>query len=280
MRFSRVLALVAAVLFVALPVVAEEGERADVDHFPDEWFWGEPEQQAVHQAMVGKRFSGDLPLADVPLEEVSTKAALDRDKIVLIDFWATWCGPCLNAIPTINGLAKKHADDGVFVLGICGERGSETMHETAAEHGMAYATGADADGINAEAWNVMWWPTYALIDRDGIIRAVGLKTEHVGDALAALVEEQPYSPTNAKSNPHNADIVIDVLENGDYSIAGEKVPQESLRARLSELTDDLAGASIVVRADTSVAFEHVVETIDRLKEAGVTNVSMAAAAEE
>ena len=87
---------------------------------------------------------------------------------------------------------EKYGDQGVEVMGVCSSsNGSEKMEASAKEHNMAYPTVRDNGTASAEAWNVMWWPTYALIDRDGIVRALGLRTDKVELALMTLLKEQP-----------------------------------------------------------------------------------------
>src|SRR5262245_4046592 len=58
-----------------------------------------------------------------------------RGKIVVLDFWATWCGPCIASIPHNNELQKKYAGKVVFI-GVCAVNGGEKMAETAKEKGM------------------------------------------------------------------------------------------------------------------------------------------------
>ena len=50
-----------------------------------------------------------------------------KGKIVVLDFWATWCGPCLASIPHTNELMEKYADKGVVIIGVCAKRGAEKL---------------------------------------------------------------------------------------------------------------------------------------------------------
>jgi thiol-disulfide isomerase/thioredoxin len=113
-----------------------------------------------------------------------------KGKIVLIDFWATWCGPCIGQIPHANEMQKKYADKGVIVFGACCPEGSDTMAKTAAEHGMEYPTGK-MPAKAPEDWQIKFWPTYAVIDRNGSLRAIGLEPDYVEKVLDALIAEQP-----------------------------------------------------------------------------------------
>jgi len=114
-----------------------------------------------------------------------------KGKIVVVDFWATWCGPCLMAIPHNNALSRRYADRGVLVLGACGSgRGEEKMAYFAELLQLRYPT-AIASPATTASWKVQWWPTYAVVDRNGVLRALGLRPDAVEKVVDALLEEQP-----------------------------------------------------------------------------------------
>ena len=143
---------------------------------------------AAHGPMLGRPAPG-LSLSGWLNGEVSPSAM--KGKIVVVDFWATWCGPCRASVPHNNEIAKKFTGSGVLVIGACGSgRGEEKMEEVAKATGLAYPTARVASASTA-AWNVQWWPTYAVIDRHGTLRALGLRPDYVEKVLEALLVEQP-----------------------------------------------------------------------------------------
>ncbi|MCA9283131.1 MAG: TlpA family protein disulfide reductase [Phycisphaeraceae bacterium] len=142
------------------------------------------------QKLVGKRAPA-LKVKDWQGEEQDLSEL--KGEIVLIDFWATWCGPCIAAIPHTNEVAEKYEEKGVKVFGVCCTRGAETMASTVKSKKMEYPTAADVNNASAEAYGVQWWPFYVLIDRDGMIRATGLRSDKTEDALNELLKEQPYT---------------------------------------------------------------------------------------
>ncbi|MHC4630411.1 MAG: redoxin family protein [Planctomycetota bacterium] len=91
-----------------------------------------------------------------------------KDKVVLLDFWATWCGPCVRAIPYVESLHKKYKDQGLVVIGINNER-DHTKVKAFAKTRMSYLILLDADKQFKE-YGARSIPTAFYIDKEGMIR--------------------------------------------------------------------------------------------------------------
>ena len=141
-------------------------------------------------AMEGKP-APELALTDFIKVEGFTNDDL-KGKITVVDIWATWCGPCIAAIPKNNEIAAKYADQGVVVLGVCSSsRGQETYAQAVQKHNIQYPTAKDPELKTQKAWNVKFYPTYAIVDREGVVRGIGLKPGNLEDAIKMLLKEQP-----------------------------------------------------------------------------------------
>ncbi len=93
-----------------------------------------------------------------------------RGKIVLLDFWATWCSPCLRALPTVRQLQQTHAADPFVLVSISADVQQKKWHDFVGGNAMVWAQYWDKDRRLLDLFNVKAIPTYVLIDGEGMER--------------------------------------------------------------------------------------------------------------
>ena len=116
----------------------------------------------------------------------ATLASL-KGKIVVLDFWATWCGPCIASIPHTNELAEKFKDK-VVIIGVCHPQGGEKMADMVKEKGIKYSVCLDATGATAKAYAVNGFPDYYIFDATGKLALADCSNGSVEKALEALTK--------------------------------------------------------------------------------------------
>jgi peroxiredoxin len=110
-----------------------------------------------------------------------------RGKVVLLDFWGTWCGYCREALPAVELLYRAEQGKGLTVLGIDAEA-PELARGYLMKYGYTFPSLSDPDGAIAARYHVTGWPTTVLVDREGNVAYYqeGTESESLRDALIKL----------------------------------------------------------------------------------------------
>jgi peroxiredoxin len=93
-----------------------------------------------------------------------------RGDVVLVNFWASWCGPCLQEMPELEDLYQRYRDLGVTILAINVEEDDSEARRFAAERQLSFPLLADGDNTVTKLLGVDAMPTTLLIDKDGELR--------------------------------------------------------------------------------------------------------------
>jgi thiol-disulfide isomerase/thioredoxin len=95
-----------------------------------------------------------------------------RGKVVLVDFWASWCGPCKGSFPVLEELHKKYGEQGLVVLGVNVDETKELMQEFLAKHPATFAVVRDQKHELVKVVSIATMPTSIILDTEGKVRFV------------------------------------------------------------------------------------------------------------
>jgi thiol-disulfide isomerase/thioredoxin len=112
--------------------------------------------------------SGVAPPAGSPNQPVDLASL--RGKVVVLDFWAPWCGPCRAEMPELDKLSRKLEGEGVTFVGVMVDGDPIHAREVLKNGKIGYLQLED-DGHGASAFNVKTLPSIVIVDRQGTIRA-------------------------------------------------------------------------------------------------------------
>jgi thiol-disulfide isomerase/thioredoxin len=145
----------------------------------------------VRSGQAAPRFT--LARADGQPGEISLAAL--RGQVVVLDFWATWCPPCLAMLPTLHELHAEWSGRGVTFLGINSDGGiePEALRAFLREHDVPYPVGIDEGKING-LYKVRSLPTMIIIGKDGAVRGTFVGFTRKGTIANALEDAVAASP--------------------------------------------------------------------------------------
>jgi peroxiredoxin len=97
-----------------------------------------------------------------------------RGQVVLLNFWATWCGPCREEMPHLNRLYEKYRSSGFLLLGVNVDEDARNAAGTSSKMGLQFPVLLDTDKKVSRLYELSTMPSTVLIDRDGRVRYVHL----------------------------------------------------------------------------------------------------------
>ncbi len=134
--------------------------------------------------------SGHAP--DFTLDSLDGGAVTLSDlegQVVVLDFWAIWCSPCVDAMPHLQQLHEQYAGQEVVVLAINVSERRDEVAEFMAQHGYTFTVLLDSDGRVTDTYGVRGIPYTIIVDRDGDVHPVFGGIDDVEDMLSRLVGE-------------------------------------------------------------------------------------------
>ena len=213
---------------------------------------GEADAEAARKIIENPRravedFAPDFSVVTVDGEYIDSEELLD--KIVLLDFWGAWCKPCVSALPFLSGLYKKYDEEEEFVLLSVDVNDEEAKWlQFIEENKMHWPQVRDGDRKMQRTFKVTAFPTYILIDHEGIIRyrgkGSGYSTEDqvkgaIKKALKAakaepVADSRSFDPPEQTDNTI-ADIALPITESElpDTKLYAVRIPKPSLTVEKS-----------------------------------------------
>lgn len=144
--------------------------------------------QSQKEVAVGKPYK-DFAL-ETPEGEMVRVSDVHNGNVLLIDFWASWCGPCRGANPQLVELYREHHEKGFDILGVSLDNSKDAWIQAIAEDNLTWHHISDIQGWEcaaAKMYGVPAIPHAVLVDREGIIRAKNLHGPELREAIESLL---------------------------------------------------------------------------------------------
>lgn len=116
----------------------------------------------------------ELAMPNCTLTSVEGKQVDDlqqyHGKVLYVDFWASWCGPCAESFPFLNNLNREYSAKGLQIIGVNVDENAQDAQSFLVKHPANFNIAADASGQCPKNFGVKAMPSTYLIDRNGVVR--------------------------------------------------------------------------------------------------------------
>jgi thiol-disulfide isomerase/thioredoxin len=141
--------------------------------------------------------NGPVPALTLPARAPAASVSLEklRGQVVMVNFWASWCGPCREEFPLLDQMYKRYKGAGFTMLGVNVEPDSSDAESFLAKTPISFPIAYDRDSVASRLFHVDAMPSTVLIDRHGVVRwshrgyRAGDENEYL-DQIRALLREK------------------------------------------------------------------------------------------
>ena len=128
----------------------------------------------------------EFTMADMDGKQVSVADEFAKHKVTVIDFWASWCGPCRQEMPNLVRIYDKYKEQGLGIVGVSLDEDKEQWTNAVKEMGMAWTQLSDLQGWHnsaAQMYGIQAIPFTIIVDKNGRVLDAGLR----GEALETFI---------------------------------------------------------------------------------------------
>ncbi len=135
----------------------------------------------------------EAPAIDLPnMQDSIVSLSSFKGKVVLLDFWASWCGPCRRSNPALVKLYNEFKDQGLEIVGVSVDQGKMAWLDAVKDDKLPYVQLIDSRGSKSDVMNnyeIQVIPTQFLIDKQGYLREKDLRGGSLRNAIKKLLSE-------------------------------------------------------------------------------------------